>query len=133
MNCKVCGNDEFYAHQLVRMDIVCNGEGAFISGVHNSPLDIYDTGKPYGPFTCTLCGAEYDELSKTATLSPTAKDDAVKCLWLKLVNMPVHPDTGCLILAEDIGPFHNGDSYDTVRDWFDANYSQGFEALLDLL
>lgn len=52
-----CGNAMFYAHQLTRHDIVVNAEGIFLED-----KGIYDSEYPYGPFTCTQCGTEYDEL-----------------------------------------------------------------------
>lgn len=62
MRCK-CGNNRFYAHQLVRLDVVVDENGAFDSNLYdNAEAAIYDTEKPYGPFTCTVCNREYDEL-----------------------------------------------------------------------
>ena len=62
MKC-VCGNDKFIGHQVVRADIVVNQDGDFDSNLECG-LDaaVYDTEDPYGPFTCTACGKEYDEL-----------------------------------------------------------------------
>ena len=58
-----CGNDRFYGHQFVRVDVIVGADGSFESNV-TDPMEnsIYDTEKPYGPFTCTVCGKEYDEL-----------------------------------------------------------------------
>lgn len=55
----ICGNDEFYAHQVVRMDIIVDKDNYFVKGLENG---IYDSEIPYGPYTCTKCGKEYDEL-----------------------------------------------------------------------
>ena len=58
-----CGNDRFYGHQIVRVDVIVDADGSFESNV-TDPMEnsIYDAEKPYGPFTCTVCGREYDEL-----------------------------------------------------------------------
>lgn len=56
MTCK-CGNDRFMAHQICRRDVKVDGDGDFFAD-----QGIYDSETPYGPFTCTECGAEYDEL-----------------------------------------------------------------------
>lgn len=63
MLCKKCGNDEFEAHQRVYMDVIVDQYGEFIAnaGEDDSP-SIYEHERPYGPFTCTKCGEEYDEL-----------------------------------------------------------------------
>jgi len=49
--------------QIVRVDVIVDAGGSFESNVTN-PMEnsIYDAEKPYGPFTCTVCGKEYDEL-----------------------------------------------------------------------
>ena len=58
-----CGNNRFYAHQLVRLDVVVDENGAFDRNLYdNAEAAIYDAEKPYGPFTCTVCNREYDEL-----------------------------------------------------------------------
>jgi len=54
-----CGNGYFYAHQLCRHDIIIDGDGHF-----EDNIEIYDSEKPYGTFTCTACGVEYEELSE---------------------------------------------------------------------
>ena len=61
MRC-ICGNNRFYAHQLVRLDVVVDENCAFDSNLYdNAEAAIYDAEKPYGPFTCTVCNREYDE------------------------------------------------------------------------
>lgn len=63
MKCKVCGNDKFYGHQVLRTDVICDEHGRFLQNLMDGmgPY-IYDAETPYGPFTCTKCGTEYDEL-----------------------------------------------------------------------
>ena len=62
MRCK-CGNNRFYAHQLVRIDVIVDENGAYDSNLYdNADTTIYDAEKPYGPFTCAACNREYDEL-----------------------------------------------------------------------
>ena len=52
-----CGNDQFIAHQIARHDIIVNANGNY-----QKDLGVYDAEDPYGPFTCTKCGSEYNEL-----------------------------------------------------------------------
>ena len=59
-----CGNKEFYAHQLCRMDIICDEDGNWVKNTPNDQSCVYDAENPYGPFTCTKCRKEYGELSK---------------------------------------------------------------------
>lgn len=70
MKCK-CGSDRFMAHQICRHDVVVNDHGVWLED-----RGIYDSEKPYGPFTCMDCGQEYDEL-------PESKDNEVAAAMLK--------------------------------------------------
>lgn len=56
MKCPNCGNNKFTGHQLVRMDVLVDENNNFIE-----QIEIYDSEKPYGPYTCTNCGQEYDD------------------------------------------------------------------------
>jgi len=52
-----CTGAEFSAHQVVRIDIVVNGENDFQRNAGNTAeASIYDSGHPYGPYTCMACG-----------------------------------------------------------------------------
>ena len=62
MRCK-CGNDKFYAHQLVYLDVTVDESGEFHSNLEDIAAAIYDSERPYGPYTCTKCAAEYDTLT----------------------------------------------------------------------
>lgn len=70
MKCQICGNEEFYGHQTVHVDVICDGDGEFI-GNANGSLDAstYEADATFGPFTCTYCGAEYDELEDGQNVS----------------------------------------------------------------
>jgi hypothetical protein len=62
MKCE-CGNDKFYAHQVCRMDVIVNEHNDWEK---NSPDDnsaCYDADSPYGPYRCTKCNKEYEELT----------------------------------------------------------------------
>ena len=63
MKCLKCGNDKFVAHQLVRMDIVVDENNNFLE-----QGEIYDSETPYGPYTCTKCGKEYDNIKTSEYL-----------------------------------------------------------------
>ena len=58
--CPKCGNQLFYGHQRVYMNIIVDGDGEFQSNQEGDP--IYDSETPYGPFICTKCQADYDVL-----------------------------------------------------------------------
>ena len=61
MKCK-CGCDRFFAHQLLRVEIIVDEIGCFDDDVGDTLEEsIYDS-ETYGPYTCTNCGAEYEEL-----------------------------------------------------------------------
>ena len=58
-----CGNDRFIGHQIIRVDVIVGADGSFLENVTGRLEDsIYDAERPYGPFTCTSCGKEYEEL-----------------------------------------------------------------------
>ena len=60
-----CGNNRYFAHQILRADIIVDEDGRFDSNIDGSPssVSIYDAEAPYGPFTCTKCKKEYEELN----------------------------------------------------------------------
>jgi len=55
--CPNCGNESFTAHMQCYHDILVDGHGQFMRDE-----GIYESGKPYGPFTCPECDTEYEEL-----------------------------------------------------------------------
>ena len=50
MKCE-CGNDKFYAHQIQHCDVIVDENNNW-----EENAECYDTGAPYGPYTCTKCG-----------------------------------------------------------------------------
>ena len=60
----LCGNTEFYAHQRVYMHVVIDEHNVFVSTRDGSgePCGIYHADTPYGPYRCTKCGKEYEEI-----------------------------------------------------------------------
>ena len=63
MKCE-CGNEEFYGHQKCRMDVVVDGDGNWLRNSPDDNSSCYDAENPYGPFRCTKCNKEYEELVK---------------------------------------------------------------------
>lgn len=80
MKCLICGREKFIAHQLIRADIFVDGDGKFTDNIGDNLEDhIYDSGRPYGPFTCNCCGAEYEELDGAAPITlPTLTEISVQ-------------------------------------------------------
>ena len=63
--CPKCGNTEFFAHQVLHVDIVVDEGGYFVrncSDDETTDFAVYHAGAPFGPFTCTKCNAEFEEL-----------------------------------------------------------------------
>lgn len=61
MKCKYCNSERFTAHQVCRLDVIVDDTGEFLENAHkDAAQSIYDSNKPYGPFQCCGCGAEYD-------------------------------------------------------------------------
>lgn len=59
--CPNCGGKLFYAHQMVRMDIVVDSDNNFYENLSEDVAsDIYDSEEPYGPYQCVECGTEFD-------------------------------------------------------------------------
>ena len=64
----VCGGDEFLARQVAYTEVMVDSGNNFLSNApnHEGETDevcILDANAPYGPYKCTDCGKEYDELS----------------------------------------------------------------------
>lgn len=61
MVCPKCGNKEFIAHQILRADVVVDGSNSFVRNLGcGLEASIYDSGTPYGPYTCIKCGHTFD-------------------------------------------------------------------------
>ena len=54
-----CGNDKFAAHQRCYHDVIVNSRNSF-----DEDLRIYESEHPYGPYTCMVCGTQYEELDE---------------------------------------------------------------------
>ena len=59
MCCPKCGNKRFGASQVCYHDVTVDETNEFIEDNGISESD-----KPYGIYTCTECGAEFDNLSE---------------------------------------------------------------------
>jgi hypothetical protein len=55
--CPHCHSESFTAHQLCYHDVKVDGHGEF-----EQDNGIYESSNPYGPFTCTECDSEFEEL-----------------------------------------------------------------------
>lgn len=65
MKC-ICGNNKFIGHQIIRADVIVSENGDFDDNLEcGLESAVYDAERPYGPFICTICGAEYDEVIST--------------------------------------------------------------------
>ena len=62
MLCK-CGNDEFTAHQVCHMDVVVDGHNNWQRNTPDDSSCCYESETPFGPYTCTKCGKEYDSIT----------------------------------------------------------------------
>lgn len=61
--CPFCGSERFIGHQILRADIYVGGDGEFEENLPGGlEANVYDSGHPYGPFTCSQCREEFDEL-----------------------------------------------------------------------
>lgn len=63
--CKICGCAEFSAHQRIYTDIIVDGDNHFIkNNSTDNSVAIYESEDPYGPYTCKICGMEYETLDE---------------------------------------------------------------------
>lgn len=61
LKCPKCGGERFIAHQVLRADVIVDESNTFIEDLDGGlKANIYDWGIPYGPYTCTNCGYEFD-------------------------------------------------------------------------
>ena len=70
MKC-LCGNDTFYAYQVIKTMIVVDGKNNFVSNpmrenpftkMHEEFMDVCEYESPCGPYVCTACGREYENI-----------------------------------------------------------------------
>ena len=67
--CLFCGSKRFIGHQLILAEVYVNENGDFDDNLPGGlEAHIYDSERPYGPFTCDKCGNEFDELPKCQTV-----------------------------------------------------------------
>ena len=58
-----CGNTEFTAHQVCHLDVIVGEDNIYVrSFTGDTDKDIYYAAPPFGPYSCTKCGKEYNEL-----------------------------------------------------------------------
>ena len=63
MKCPICGNSEFAAHQQCYLDVIVDENNSFLRNAEETAdASIYEASEPYGPYTCTKCGYEFDEV-----------------------------------------------------------------------
>ncbi len=61
--CPFCGSERFIGHQVMRTEVYVDGNGEFDGDFPGGmEMAIYDSGHPYGPFICSQCSQEFDEL-----------------------------------------------------------------------
>lgn len=54
-----CGHNRFYARQETHDDIIVDQDNNWFD-----TIEIYYAGTPFGPYVCTNCGAQYDDLEE---------------------------------------------------------------------
>lgn len=113
MKCKICGNEKFSGHQVVRMDVICDGDGNFIDNIDgDAERSIYDSGCPYGPFVCTRCGAHYDELKDGALVED-----------MEMLYVPIDGKPGMLAEVASFRIGNDGDAV-TVRPFHNELFAK---------
>ena len=61
--CPFCGSERFIGHQIIRADVYVGNDGEFEDNLPGGlEQHVYDSEKPYGPFTCCECNEEFDDL-----------------------------------------------------------------------
>ena len=68
MKCIKCGNNTFYARQIIKAHVIVDEKGEFYSNLPSGLEDAVCAARaPYGPYQCTRCGESYDSLEDTIT------------------------------------------------------------------
>lgn len=64
--CLHCGHNKFSANQCVRVNIVVDSDGQFLSNrEENMENAVYDSEDPYGSFSCLNCDIDYEDITET--------------------------------------------------------------------
>lgn len=71
MKCKFCGSKRFIGQQIGYHSIIVDEDGNFCDEV-----ECGDAETPYGPYTCCVCGAVYDELDEEELTDKPSFTDA---------------------------------------------------------
>lgn len=114
MKCPFCNGNEFTAHQVCHMDILVDGDNRFLANPNGTAdTNIYESQEPFGPYTCTTCGAEFENLD--AAMKPVHGPNRpwpdIKRVYHKLIRDKI-PD---ILQAKDI-------QCEVVRTLDDQNY-----------
>lgn len=101
MKCPFCNGNEFTAHQVCHMDILVDDDNMFLANPNGTAdTNIYESQEPFGPYTCTTCGAEFENLD--AAMKPIHGPDRhwpdIKRVYHKLIRDKI-PD---ILQAKDI-------------------------------
>lgn len=110
MQCRICGKEEFVGHQVIRALVICDGDGGFLSNMTDGlSASIYDSEKPYGPFECNYCGAEYEDLTEGAAMisGPVLFARNLENYWGHAVQLELHeqPDGRFMPTVPSGSPF----------------------------
>lgn len=78
---------------MCRLDVIVDGDYNFVSNASTpAEASIYDSGNPYGPFTCTKCGEEYNELTDLPELRYRCYEEELVDLYERVVDKKEYPD-----------------------------------------
>ncbi len=90
-----CGSARFTAHQICRHDVIVDSENNYVRDD-----GIYDSEKPYGPYMCTQCNTEYDELDDLPVVQ--AEADANLCPAFELYRITQPPQLSIYLAWGDL-------------------------------
>ncbi|MGN0485529.1 MAG: hypothetical protein ACI4HI_18475 [Lachnospiraceae bacterium] len=122
-SCPYCGSKRFIGHQLIRADVYVGENGEFDGNLPGGlETSIYDSERPYGPFTCLKCDAEFDELPENRRIS------------LPRGHFRLITDKKCIIKFKEsgYGYSHEDNGYTVIGDGIravaisDADYDRYF-------
>ncbi len=81
-----CGSTRFTAHQICRHDVIVDSDNQY-----QRDDGIYDAERPYGPYICTQCNREYEELDELPVIPTAASAGSVPAFEQhKITQEPKH-------------------------------------------
>ena len=118
--CPKCGGQKFTASQTCVCDIIVDSDNEFLeNNTENNSVYISWADPPYGPYCCTNCGVEYNDIEKDLVEQDDLVGRCVRCIHMHDA-IGLEGAEGTIAHVDDAGQIHvvwdNGSKLFLVQD-----------------